>query len=374
MDFKLPHWFYYALLLFGLSLILAPYLFTQPWFPEYSFSLKDGAIGDTIGGITAPFIGFFGVVLTFLAFYVQFEANKQLRKDIERDRFETKFYELLRLHKDNVNEIEIANKHFGRKAFIMMYLEFKFIYFVIDEEKIIWDTDDSRKALVKNIDIDKQLNLAYTLFFYGVSRGPVKQNQLPPHNVSTSFLTKCIKKLKEIRDKQFGSKKTNNNGDGYSILKVNDDPESYNLMVDYFPFDGYSAKLGHYFRHLYQLLKFVVLTTFDRDIKKDKQVKYSYIKTVRAQLSNHEQTMIYYNSFFSAGQIWWGDDKIVERNEDGTLISYFLDWAIVKNTPDHLADIGITPSEKFIEKMNNRNYSEEKIIKDLAWLLESEEG
>ncbi|MCA0237544.1 MAG: hypothetical protein LCH81_14290 [Bacteroidetes bacterium] len=45
--------------------ILSPILFTQPW-GLIDFS-NTGAIGDTIGGITAPFINILGAVLVFLA-------------------------------------------------------------------------------------------------------------------------------------------------------------------------------------------------------------------------------------------------------------------------------------------------------------------
>tara|TARA_R110000744_G_scaffold158581_1_gene274532 strand:- start:1273 stop:1503 length:231 start_codon:yes stop_codon:yes gene_type:complete len=36
---------------------------------------KSGPFGDTVGGISAPFIGTMGVIVTFMAFWVQFEAN-----------------------------------------------------------------------------------------------------------------------------------------------------------------------------------------------------------------------------------------------------------------------------------------------------------
>ncbi len=35
-----------------------------------------GSIGDTIGGLANPFIGSMGVIVTFLAFWVQFQEMK----------------------------------------------------------------------------------------------------------------------------------------------------------------------------------------------------------------------------------------------------------------------------------------------------------
>ncbi|MDZ7646712.1 MAG: hypothetical protein U5K54_05745 [Cytophagales bacterium] len=91
-----------------------------------------GAAGDSINGLSAPILALMVVIVTFLAFWVQFEANQQIRKDIKLDRFETKFYELLRLHQHNVGDIDIDSKFNGRKAFVRMYYEIRFIYAFLD--------------------------------------------------------------------------------------------------------------------------------------------------------------------------------------------------------------------------------------------------
>lgn len=56
--------------------LLAPIIFTKiTTNPRYNFK-ETGAIGDTIGGLMNPFIALAGVFITFLAFYMQFKANK----------------------------------------------------------------------------------------------------------------------------------------------------------------------------------------------------------------------------------------------------------------------------------------------------------
>jgi len=76
-----------------------------------------------------------------LAFYVQYKANEQQRtqfedelkkRDLEKieqdktwriERFENKFYQLLALHRDNVNEMQIGtgeNIGYKRKVFVLM--------------------------------------------------------------------------------------------------------------------------------------------------------------------------------------------------------------------------------------------------------------
>src|SRR5690606_7564523 len=80
-----------------------------------------GSLGDALGGTTAPILASLAIVVTFLAFWIQYEANQEIRKDIRFDRFENKFYELLRLHQNNVETMEIANRFHGRKVFVKMY-------------------------------------------------------------------------------------------------------------------------------------------------------------------------------------------------------------------------------------------------------------
>jgi hypothetical protein len=58
-------------------------------------------------------------------------------------------------------------------------------------------------------------------------------------------------------------------------------------------FQVYQKDLGHYFRNLYNLIKFV----HNSDVK-DKHV---YTNIIRAQLSSHELLMLFYNSISNYG-------------------------------------------------------------------------
>lgn len=71
----------------GISLIGLIVLFAFPiwitdhfWF-DYS---KTGTLGDTIGGLTAPIIGFFSALLIYLSFRAQIKANYIVQGQIEK--------------------------------------------------------------------------------------------------------------------------------------------------------------------------------------------------------------------------------------------------------------------------------------------------
>lgn len=62
----------------------APWLFTNPSALKYFDYRATGQIGDTIGGLMSPFINLSAVIVTGLAFYMQYRANK-LQVDIFTD-------------------------------------------------------------------------------------------------------------------------------------------------------------------------------------------------------------------------------------------------------------------------------------------------
>lgn len=148
----------------------APLIFTQVSSNGIIFS-DTGQIGDTLSGLMTPFIAISGVLLTFLAFYIQFKANKlqrnqfrieldEQRKQFIKTQFENQFYEMLRLHKENVSEIRIniPTKGYditGRQVFEWIKLEFELCYYVA-------------KKTFTGTDIKALINEAYGIFFHGL--------------------------------------------------------------------------------------------------------------------------------------------------------------------------------------------------------------
>ncbi len=319
-----------------------------------------GNIGDSISGITAPVIGLMAVIVTFLAFWVQFEANQELRNDIKLDRFETKFYELLRLHQHNVSDIDIASKFIGRKAFVKMYHELRFIYAFVEEQRQKWNLAETPK--IKN---NKKafMEVAYTIFFFGL-REVANGKLFYQHSLHTPLFIKIQKELKILKK---NSKTTKGNEIVYDLKAYSQSLGKVTWKPSYTPFQGHVSKLGHYYRHLYQLIKFIS-TNQSLNLKFKK--KYAYIKIVRAQLSNHEQALIYFNSFFNAGNIWWRETNENFKNEKNEVISYFLDYRIIKNLPFNLTRFGPDPVKEFSDFLEQRGRDDREINKELKEAFE----
>lgn len=95
-----------SFLIIGILIFFLPYLFTRD-FDIISF--KDtGNIGDTIGGVTAPFLSFFGSILVFLALKAQIDANEEIKIQFQRQNQDQLFFRLI----DNLHN-RITNYSFN---------------------------------------------------------------------------------------------------------------------------------------------------------------------------------------------------------------------------------------------------------------------
>jgi hypothetical protein len=95
-------------------------------------------------------------------------------------------------------------------------------------------------------------------------------------------------------------------------------------------YGGHQFKLGHYYRHLYQTVKYVD----DQHDMKYKE-KYELLKTLRAQLSTPEQYLLFFNTISLLGRAWEFDridSKIKWKNANCYLVTKYN---FIKNIPDN---------------------------------------
>lgn len=92
-------------IIFLICSIIAVPLFTRPRFIALFDPKETGYIGDTIGGITNPFINSAAVVVTGLAFYMQYRANKLQVSIFKKQLDETKDQFVKGLKEDRLKDI-----------------------------------------------------------------------------------------------------------------------------------------------------------------------------------------------------------------------------------------------------------------------------
>lgn len=349
-----------AFALISILLMFLPRLVIEnSWWP-LNASESTGHMGDTIGGIMGPYVALLAAALTFMAFFIQYQANEQIANQFKYERLENKFYESLKVHKDNVQEINIGGKHNGRKSFVWMYKEFRFIYLLtksIYGEILAKRISNGKSTKNFNYDEKKLAHISYIIFFFGVGEISNMGTKYYIGEFDKELNEKVIKSLLKLQ------KKFANKPEKVEWVRLKSKYISSTLDVNFEPFDGHVAKLGHYFRHLYQLIKFATTDPIlnREDPVKEKNIRYEYVKQIRVQLSNHEQAMIYYNSFFDAGKVWWGDETIEKKivfNGMEYPLSYFLDYKMIKNIPFNLTSgLGPDPRQEFFCRFLERGYN-----------------
>jgi len=306
LDWKI----YFLLVLAFATIVLAfisPFILTRPSVTkDFDFSTS-GQIGDTIGGLMNPFIALAGVIVTGLAFYIQFKANQQQRelflkeqaenkrqlqeqidnqnKQNQLQQFESQFYEMLKLHRENISEMKINGYDFeegrtlkkfektteGRKIFVTMKTEFECILSLYSKDRNL-----NKEGFQK----------CYKLFFSGFEEF---DKTYPDENIFTELLRKARKQHEEPEL----DKITTNQARKEFLPYVK-------LYFNYEPFSGHSSRLGHYFRHLYLTVKSIA----NSSIVSDYDEKMKYLRILRAQLSNHEQILLFYNWISEYGSDW----------------------------------------------------------------------
>lgn len=301
------NWKVKCLLLFAVLLVImsmiSPFVFTRPSVnSDFDFS-QTGQIGDTIGGLMNPFIALAGVIVTGLAFYIQYRANLQQRDLFQKQvihqneqnriqQFESQFYEMLRLHRENINEMQIVGYHFeetgsglkkyekiteGRKLFVVMQTELDCILKLY--------IDGGKRRLTS-----ESFQKCYKLFFSGLEWFEKK-------NPDEKLFVEQLKTIRDRHENPTTEIKTNEE------RKKVKDHEDVKLYFNYKPFSGHASRLGHYFRHLYLSVKSVANT----EIINGYDEKMRYLKLLRAQLSNHEQILLFYNWLGGHGDNWEND-------------------------------------------------------------------
>lgn len=104
--------------LYVLFIFFSPILFSKIS-TIVSFDAKSGAIGDTIGGITAPFINLLAAILVYLSFREQIKANEVLNKENQFN-YITHFIEMVSRDIENENNVGKFNE--TNAQFIASYL------------------------------------------------------------------------------------------------------------------------------------------------------------------------------------------------------------------------------------------------------------
>lgn len=329
-------------LIIGISLLLYPIIpicvnliFSTIHKPELNNKdLNIGIIGDWFGGTMGPFIGIAGVVVTFLAFKIQYDANEIQSKNIKLQFFENRFFEMLKIQREIVEGMYIENDFSsgpstkGNNCFICFYYEFKYLYLLIKEHIESEDYND-KKVHRNSVDVKTYIAIAYTIFFNGEgdTSNISVEGILSKYNFEKDTINNILTLIK------YQKREPNN--------KFEIENSGYPFDPQYTPFKGYQNLLGYYYRNLYQIILYV--ENEHRKSPNEINVK-NYMKMVKSQMTNFEQIMLFLNSFYIHGRKWQNEKLLVNHK-------------LISNIPlPYLTNLYIDPKEIEPFKSDIRNY------------------
>lgn len=102
--YKWPIGWIIVLIVLTIFTLFAPLIFSiRP--SLYDFPKDFDKIATGIG-VMSPFVAICAAILTYLAFRMQFLANKKMLDDSAKQQVERQFYEMLKIHRDNVDKLQ----------------------------------------------------------------------------------------------------------------------------------------------------------------------------------------------------------------------------------------------------------------------------
>lgn len=371
-------------------------------YQRFSFGFIDTKVWSEFG----TFIG--GILLAATLIYQIISFRRQ--------QVEAKFFELVKYYRDNVSEMKLKNPFYytankmdtdkvgienkerefdeeyieGRRVFKIIFDQYRIAYgicknseqvnvqdpmLVVQRKKkevfskyfrLFVNSEKVKKRFIEN-------EIAYLVTFWGVADDFSKEidDRLKKQYVLTDsknpLLEKCFidyfKSLVATYEADEPSKYS-------AMLKKwkNDQIKTGGLINDNAPsgkmkfFGGHQYHLGHFFRHLYQAVTFIndqPWWLMDRDRK------YGYIKTLRAQMSNYEQALLFINSLTIFGRDW---ELNMQRREQKLITKYNL----IKNLPRYFVP-DMNPADYYplvdFEFKDDEDFIGESTVKRSSWKL-----
>lgn len=242
--------------------------------------------------------GVAGPLFALAAFLILFQTLLDQQRASKVQQFEAGLFQLLSHYNATVENLSTrsttslrGHRIRGRDVFIEMKKQMDEILDVVRAYHY-----DSPESFV--------INIAYLCFYYGVGQRTL--------DVLAAVLAEQLKKdqvhflIQELRER-----KTDYDDD---VVK----------------FGGHQSRLGHYFRQLFTIIRYID----ESELFKLEQ-KYSYARLVRSMLSNYEEAILFFDAMSKLGAEW------IRRG-------WITEYRLIKNLPRHFLS-PIDPKRYFPE-------------------------
>ena len=292
----------YWLLIIVVSLLVVFFapsvLCMNSWCNFFSFNQDTGAVGDTIGGTTAPIVGLISIYLLIWTLIEQKKSNDKQIRFMQDERFENTLFNLLNEQREITRSLYIdfhgLAKNDVTKEIHTNVRGYEFFKMAVYELNILFNSLDSEEFHTEcnSDEVGEMMEQIADNLYYGVNlphelKLENKESILEGKKIA---LAAYFNDLYKISQKEFIQYKTK------SVENI--------IQFVYKKYFSRRINSGHYFRHLYRILKFIELNEtrelnmVGNDEHQSVKNKYlEYAQFVQAQMSIEELLVIFYNSF-----------------------------------------------------------------------------
>lgn len=328
-----------------------------------------GQFGDYVGGIIGTIFSAGAFYFLFLSILEQKSSLALQEKSLaeqtrlaQRSKFEGHFFEILKIHRENVNELtytRFQRATSSRKVFKAIHYDFLDCYedlkFFFNHQPILDAAREEHLTKINQIrvkgrieaDIIQMLHIdiAYAIVYFGVAiEGRTILSKRLKRYYKDDFVEKLIAfiSLKPHEDhkgelSQWAHFIAKSDSEREAIIReililisgsksgVSAEAEELHVHIkDCTKFyGGHQHRLSHYFRNLFQAYKYL-----DQYSDMTHSERYFFAKTLRSQLSTYEQVVFFLNSVSHLG---WGWELGVNSNSN-----LVTKYQIIKNVPNDL--------------------------------------
>lgn len=275
-----------------------------------------GGLGDFIGGIIGTVLSFISIIILYSTLTLTNKQIKQQQRLGVKQEVESHFFELIKIHRENAAKLMKDNSKIFER-------------YVTEIEKSYNDYSSPQGVLSKeNLKKSDVIAISYLLFYYGNSSTSKETIKEVYKRFMEEYGESHIQpdKIFEATDRVMQILEIMNKMDGVTTQNIAN-KENHEIL------------LGQYFRHLYQTVKYI--NEQSNYILSDSE-KYSYIKTLRCQLSSYEQALLFWDSLSPLGYVWEmaeiksAEAKNIQPNVNKMLITKYQ---LIKNIPPNMLSV-----------------------------------
>lgn len=338
---------------------------------------KTAQIGDYIGGMV-------GTIISGAAFWFLYLTLREQRNSLQKQKIEAHFFEMLKIYEKNISNMKYDASHLiidKGSFYIAQRLYEKNDVFQIFFQQFITCRNELMPIFHKHrnlynqqyeqmlkenqyikdtgIDIYKlgYIDICYCILFYGTnSEGLMTLRSLFKNKYKDPLIDKVLKfiSLKPAYNKIINKrwKEISTISKRRELLsyvedvynwRVNQTHKNFNALypdisIGYSSdfekyYSGYHQMLGHHYRHLFQMVKYI-----NEQKELSYEEKYNYIKFMRSQMSNYEQIVFFLNSISIMGRNWEIMPEINVKLKDYHKYDFQLitKYKLIKNIPNEI--------------------------------------